>query len=246
MSDNLLEVRDAVIRYGAAVAVAGVSLDVKEKEVVALLGANGAGKSSLLKAVSGLIPLNSGTIRYAGEDLARVPGYRRARNGMAHVPEGRRVFSELSVKENLFMGAYGQPRARAEQRLKGIFERFPVLADRRNQAGGSLSGGEQQLLAIGRALMSGPRLLIIDEPSLGLSPIAIDRVYETIRSVHEEGVSLLLVEQNATLAMDVANRVYVLRTGKVALSGDCEGMRSQEKLLRAYLGSPVKEADPED
>ena len=243
MSENLLDIREAVIRYGAAVAVSGVSLAVGEGQVVALLGANGAGKSSLLKAVSGLVALNGGTVRYAGQDLARVPGYRRARSGIAHVPEGRRIFGELSVTENLLVGGYGHSKAELRRRLDDIFQRFPVLRERRNQMGGSLSGGEQQLLAIGRALMSKPRLLLLDEPSLGLSPVAVERVYQTIRQVHEEGVSLLLVEQNARLALTVADRVYVLRTGKVVLSGDSGSIRSQDELMRAYLGSPVKEAD---
>ncbi|MHB0885601.1 MAG: ABC transporter ATP-binding protein [Bacillota bacterium] len=242
MTDNLLDIHEAVIRYGAAVAVSGVSMAVGDGQVVALLGANGAGKSSLLKAVSGLVPLSGGAVTYAGQDLTRVPGYRRARVGMAHVPEGRRIFGELSVTENLLVGGYGRSKAELRRRLDGIFQRFPVLAERRNQMGGSLSGGEQQLLAIGRALMSKPRLLLLDEPSLGLSPVAVERVYEMIRQVHQEGVSILLVEQNARLAMTVADRVYVLRTGKVVLSGDSGNIRSQEELMRAYLGSPVKEA----
>lgn len=241
MTDTLLEVRDAVIRYGAAIAVAGVSLSVKNKEVVTLLGANGAGKSSLLKAISGLIPLDGGSVWYDGQDLAKVPGHMRARNGIAHVPEGRRVFPALSVTENLIMGGYGHPKDVVNRRLVATLERFPVLAERRSQNAGSLSGGEQQILVIGRALMSGPRLLIMDEPSLGLSPIAIEKVYETIRTVHDEGVSMLLVEQNATLALDVADRAYVLRTGKIVLTGDSTEIRSQGDLLHAYLGSPVKE-----
>jgi branched-chain amino acid transport system ATP-binding protein len=246
MTDTILDVQDATIRYGAAVAVASVSLNVCEKEVVALLGANGAGKSSLLKAISGLIPLSKGIIRYVGKDLARVPGYQRARDGIAHVPEGRRIFSTFSIRENLMMGAYSQPSTLVGERLKDIFERFPVLSDRRNQMGGSLSGGEQQILAIGRALMSKPRLLLLDEPSLGLSPIAIDQVYETIRKVHEEGVSILLVEQNTTLALSVADRVYILRTGKVVLSGNCSEISSQDRLLRAYLGSSGEEDSQEN
>ena len=241
MADGLLEVIDATVKYGAAVAVAGVSLNIGEGEVVALLGANGAGKSTLLRAISGLVPLNGGSIRFAGKDIGRVPGYQRARDGIAHVPEGRRIFSGLSVTENLMMGAYSQSRRVAERRLHDIFEKFPVLSERRNQVGASLSGGEQQLLAIGRALMSGPRLLIMDEPSLGLSPIAIETVYRTIQDVHADGVNILLVEQNATLALDVADRVYVLRTGKVVVSGNASEMKSQKNLLRAYLGSSVKD-----
>jgi branched-chain amino acid transport system ATP-binding protein len=241
MTDTILDVQDATIRYGAAVAVAGVSLDVREKEVVALLGANGAGKSSLLKAISGLIPLSKGTIRYVGKDLARVPGYQRARNGIAHVPEGRRIFSTFSVRENLMMGAYSQPGALLGEQLKDMFDRFPILSNRRNQMGGSLSGGEQQILAIARALMSKPRLLLLDEPSLGLSPVSLDQVYETIRKVHEEGVNMLLVEQNTALALSVADRVYILRTGKVVLSGNCGEISSQDRLLRAYLGSSGEE-----
>jgi len=241
MTDTILDVQDATIRYGAAVAVAGVSLNVREKEVVALLGANGAGKSSLLKAISGLIPLSKGTIRYVGKDLARVPGYQRARNGIAHVPEGRRIFSTFSVRENLMMGAYSQPGALLGEQLKDMFDRFPILSNRRNQMGGSLSGGEQQILAIARALMSKPRLLLLDEPSLGLSPVALDQVYETIRKVHGEGVNMLLVEQNTALALSVADRVYILRTGKVVLSGNCGEISSQDRLLRAYLGSSGEE-----
>jgi branched-chain amino acid transport system ATP-binding protein len=240
MSENILEVREATIRYGAAVAVAGVSLHVGDGEAVTLLGANGAGKSTLLRAISGLIPMAGGVVRYAGRDLARVPGYQRARHGIAHVPEGRRVFSTFTVRENLLMGAYSRGAAAAEARLKDIFERFPILSERRDQLGGSLSGGEQQMLAIGRALMSGPRLLLLDEPSLGLSPIAITQVFEAIRRVREEGVSMLLVEQNSTLALEVADRACVLRTGKVVLEGATSEIKSQDKLLRAYLGSPGK------
>jgi branched-chain amino acid transport system ATP-binding protein len=241
MTDIILDVQDVTICYGPAVAVAGVSLNVREKEVVALLGANGAGKSTLLKAISGLIPLRSGAIRYEGKDLARVPGYQRARDGIAHIPEGRRVFSTFSIKENLMMGAYGQANTVVRERLKDVFERFPFLSERRNQTASSLSGGEQQTLAIGRALMSAPRLLLLDEPSLGLSPIAIDQVYDTIQKVHEEGVSMLLVEQNTTLALALADRVYILRTGNCVLSGNCCDVRSQESLLRAYLGPSVKQ-----
>jgi branched-chain amino acid transport system ATP-binding protein len=240
MAERILEVQDATIRYGAAVAVAGVSLDVGEGEAVTLLGANGAGKSTLLRAISGLIPLAGGAVRYGGRDLAKVPGYQRARDGIAHVPEGRRVFSTFTVRENLLMGAYGRAGAVAETRLKDVFGRFPILSERRDQLGGSLSGGEQQMLAIGRALMSGPRLLLLDEPSLGLSPIAITQVFEAIRRVREEGVSMLLVEQNSTLALEVADRAYILRTGKVVLDGATSEIKSQDKLLRAYLGSPGK------
>ncbi len=244
MTEPILDVQDVTICYGAAVAVAGVSLTVHEGEVVAILGANGAGKSTLLKAISGLIPLSGGVIRYAGKDLAKVPGYQRARDGIAHVPEGRRIFAGLSIRENLIMGAYGQPTSVTEARMKSTFARFPILSERRNQNGGSLSGGEQQMLAIGRAIMSGPHLLLLDEPSLGLSPVAIDQVFQAIRKVREEGVSMLLVEQNSTLALEVADRAYILRTGKVVLSGDSVEIQSQDRLLHAYLGSPCKEDDP--
>jgi branched-chain amino acid transport system ATP-binding protein len=243
MTEPLLDVRDVSISYGAAVAVSGVSINVRENEVVAILGANGAGKSTLLKAISGLIPLSGGIIRYAGKDLAKVPGYQRARDGIAHVPEGRRIFTSLSIRENLVMGAYSQPTTVVEARMKGAFARFPILSERRDQTGGSLSGGEQQMLAIGRAIMSGPRLLLLDEPSLGLSPVAIDQVFEAIRKVREEGVSMLLVEQNSTLALEVADRAYVLRTGKVVLSGNSDEIRSQDRLLHAYLGSPCEDDD---
>jgi branched-chain amino acid transport system ATP-binding protein len=243
MAERILEVQDVTIRYGAAVAVAGVSLHVGANEVVAILGANGAGKSTLLKAISGLIPLAGGTIRYAGRDLAKVPGYQRARDGIAHVPEGRRIFATLSIRENLVMGGYSQPTTAVEARMRRTFEQFPILQERRNQAGGSLSGGEQQMLAIARALMSEPRLLLLDEPSLGLSPIAIEQVFAAIRKVREQGVSMLLVEQNSTLALAVADRVCVLRTGRVVLSGSCGEIRSQDGLLRAYLGSPGKQED---
>jgi len=242
MSENLLDIRDAVVRYGAAEAVRGVSLSVPDGRVVALLGANGAGKSSLLKAVSGLVPLREGTVIFAGRDLGRVPGYRRARMGIAHVPEGRRIFGELSVTENLLIGGYGRPKNEVAEQLEAIFKRFPVLYERRRQMGGSLSGGEQQLLAIGRALMSRPRLLLLDEPSLGLSPVAVEQVYQMIKQVHQEGVGILLVEQNANLALAVASHVYVLRTGKVVLSGETAQVQSQKELLKAYLGSRVEQA----
>jgi branched-chain amino acid transport system ATP-binding protein len=240
MSESILEVQDAVIRYGAAVAVAGVSLQVRDGETVTLLGANGAGKSTLLKAISGLIPMAGGSVRFLGQDLARVQGYQRARNGIAHVPEGRRTFSTFTVRENLVMGAYTQPGATVETRMRGVFERFPILHERRNQAAGSLSGGEQQMLAIGRALMSEPRLLLLDEPSLGLSPIAIATVFGAIRNLRAEGVSILLVEQNSTLALEVADRATILRTGRVVLEGPSSDIKSQDRILRAYLGSPGK------
>ncbi len=243
MSEPILDLQEVTISYGAAVAVAGVSLTVREGEVVAILGANGAGKSTLLKAISGLIPLGGGVIRYAGRDLAKVAGHQRARDGIAHVPEGRRIFASLSIRENLIMGAYSQPSSVVEARMKSTFGRFPILSERRSQNGGSLSGGEQQMLAIGRALMSGPRLLLLDEPSLGLSPIAIEQVFQAIRRVREEGVSMLLVEQNSTLALEIADRAYILRTGKVVLSGDSAEIRSQDRLLHAYLGSPCKDDD---
>ena len=238
MGETVLKLDEICISYGAAVAVSKVSMNVEQGEVVALLGANGAGKSSLLRAISGLVPVQSGAIDYGGKDLLKVPSYQRARNGIAHVPEGRHIFSSFSVQENLAMGAYCRDSGSIPEQSRLVYDRFPRLLERRNQAGGSLSGGEQQMLAIGRALMSQPRLLLLDEPSLGLSPIAIDTVFDAIRKVREEGVSMLLVEQNSEMALSVADRVYILRTGRLVLEGTSDEIRGNPDLLNAYLGSP--------
>jgi len=238
----LLEIKDLCLDYGAVRALDNVSVDVGENEIVAVLGANGAGKTSLLRAVSGLRPRTSGSVTFRGEDVASIPAYALASRGIAHVPEGRRVFATLSVAENLKLGAYGVRGSRDARTSKAaearIYELFPILAERRNQLSGTLSGGEQQMLAIGRALVSSPSLLLLDEPSLGLAPIIVQEIFEMIRRIHEEEkVSILLVEQNARKALKTASRGYILELGKVVASGEARALASDERVHAAYLGS---------
>ncbi len=234
----LLQVNDLRIRYGALEALKGVSLSLEEGEIATVLGANGAGKSTLLRAVSGLLPAHSGEVRYAGESLSRVPPYDIVRRGISHAPEGRKVFVTLSVEENLNLGAFIRRRRRAEveQARARVFDLFPLLAERRRQLAGTLSGGEQQMLAIGRALMSTPRLLLLDEPSLGLAPILVRLIFDIIRQINGQGVAILLVEQNAHQALALASRGYVLETGRITAQGGSGELKSDRRIQEAYLG----------
>lgn len=234
----LLEVEDLRVAYGGVQALRGLSLEVEAGEVVALLGANGAGKSTTLRAISGLVRPAAGSIRFDGQDLTRLPAHAIVELGIAHVPEGRRVFGTLSVEENLNLGGYtrrGRRRAVAEARER-VYQLFPRLKERRSQLAGTLSGGEQQMLAIGRGLMASPRLLLLDEPSLGLAPKLVREIFRNVREINRQGVTVLLVEQNANLALRLAHRGYVLETGRLALGGAASELREDPRMREAYLG----------
>jgi branched-chain amino acid transport system ATP-binding protein len=236
---NLLEIRGLEVRYGGIRAVKGIDLEVADGELVCLIGANGAGKSSTLRALSGVFPPVSGAVRFRGRDFAGVPAFRRARAGLIMVPEGRGVFSQLSVEENLAMGAYARADGEIESDWTRVLELFPLLAERRRQTAGTLSGGEQQMLAIGRALMSRPTLLALDEPSMGLAPIVARKIFEVIRDINREGVTVLLVEQNARAALALAGRAYVMESGTITLSGDARALLADPRVREAYLGETV-------
>jgi len=233
----MLAVRDLEVRYGGIVALRGVGLEVERGEIVTLVGANGAGKSTLLGAISGLIKPASGSIRYQGSEVAGVKAHRLSRQGLILVPEGRRIFVNLSVKENLVLGGYFRPHdAEFNQDLARVLEVFPRLAERAGQPAGTLSGGERQMLALGRGLMGRPKLMMLDEPSLGLAPLMVSEVFKVIRRIHDQGVTVLLVEQNAAAALGLADRAYVLETGKVVLSGPGQELAADGRVQRAYLG----------
>jgi len=232
----LLELTDVCSRYGRVPALHGVSLNVAEGEMVALVGANGAGKSTLLRVISGVQPLTEGRVAFAGADLAGVSAAWRVRRGISQVPEGRQVFAAMSVRENLELGAYRQPAARLRGDLDAVLETFPALRERLDGPAGMLSGGQQQMLAIGRALMARPRLLLLDEPSLGLSPLLVEEVFAVIRRLRAEGTAILLVEQNAHLALSVADRGYVLETGRLVLAGGGRELLADPAVQAAYLG----------
>ncbi len=233
----MLELVDAQVQYGSIRALHGVSLTVDTGELVALIGSNGAGKTTTLRTISGLLRPAQGTIRYEGADITRAPADRIVSLGISHCPEGRRIFGSLTVRENLRLGAVAQrDKHAAAEDLQMVLELFPLLGERLDQSGGTLSGGEQQMLAIGRALMSRPRLLLLDEPSLGLAPLMVERIFETIASLKARGRTILLVEQNVHHALDVADRVYVLETGRVTLEGPAEVLRRDPKVEQAYLG----------
>ena len=231
----MLKVEDMHVYYGAIHAVKGVSFTVGEGEIVALIGANGAGKSTILKTVSGLMHPRSGSITFCGEDITHQDAYKLLRHGLAHVPEGRRIFQQMTVQENLEMGAYINKGA-SEKDLEMVFDYFPRLKERRKQIAGTLSGGEQQMLAMSRALMSHPKLMMLDEPSMGLAPLLVDQIFAIIKELHRAGTTILLVEQNARKALQVADRAYVLETGSITLSGTGQELASSDEVRKAYLG----------
>ena len=233
----LLEVRDLHAHYGAIEALKGISLTVDEGEVVTLIGSNGAGKTTTLRSISGLTPASAGTITFAGEDITRVSADVIVTRGGALVPEGRRCFARMTVKENLDLGAYRRRGPAVAADLERVFTLFPRLKERERQKAGTMSGGEQQMLAIGRAMMASPRLLLLDEPSLGIAPVLTDRIYQTIEEIHSLGVAILLVEQNANRALDTARRGYVLETGRVVLADDTSSLQRDPKVQEAYLGT---------
>ena len=231
----MLKIDDIHVFYGAIHAIKGVSFEVGEGEIVALIGANGAGKSTVLKTVSGLMHPRSGHISFCGDDIAHTDAYKLLRTGLAHVPEGRRIFQQMTVQDNLEMGAFIHKEVNKDD-LERVFNYFPRLKERRKQIAGTLSGGEQQMLAMSRALMSRPKLMMLDEPSMGLAPILIDQIFEIIKQLHKDGTTILLVEQNASKALEIADRAYVLETGKVILSGTGKELASSDEVKKAYLG----------
>lgn len=234
---SMLEVKNLKVYYGMIQAIKGVSFHVEEGEIIALIGANGAGKTTILHTVSGLLAPKEGSVTFEGQDIVKIPGHKIVSMGMAHVPEGRRVFAQLSVLQNLKMGAYTRKdKEEIQQTLKTVFERFPRLEERQNQLAGTLSGGEQQMLAMGRAMMSEPKLLMLDEPSMGLAPILVEQIFDIIRELHKAGATILLVEQNAQMALQVANRAYVLETGKITLAGSGKELLESDSIKKAYLG----------
>lgn len=233
----MLEVKDLEVYYGMIQAIKGISFHVDKGEVIALIGANGAGKTTTLHTVTGLLSPKSGHVIFEGKDITKVPAHKIVSMGMAHVPEGRRVFAELSVYENLKMGAYTRKdKNEIEESLKNVYKRFPRLEERKNQMAGTLSGGEQQMLAMGRALMSKPRIILMDEPSMGLSPLLVSEIFDIIKVINESGTTVLLVEQNAKKALSIADRAYVLETGNITLSGDAKDLINDESVKKAYLG----------
>jgi branched-chain amino acid transport system ATP-binding protein len=236
-STPVLEVDEIHTYYGAIEALKGISIKVMEGEVVTLIGSNGAGKSTTLRSISGLNPPRLGTIKFRGKEIQELAAYQVAELGIAQSPEGRRVFSRMTVLENLEMGAFTRNDAGVKEDLDRVYHLFPRLKEREKQKAGTMSGGEQQMLAIGRAMMARPKLLLLDEPSLGLAPVIVDRIYETIREINAQGVTILLVEQNANYALDVSQRGYVLETGKVVLSNESSKLRDDPEVQKAYLGT---------
>lgn len=234
---SMLKVTDLQVYYGVIQALKGISFEVNEGEVIALIGANGAGKTTILHTVTGLINQKAGKIEFEGKDISHTPAYKIVAEGMAHVPEGRRVFAELSVYDNLMMGAYTRKdKKEIAETLAMVYKRFPRLEERKKQMAGTLSGGEQQMLAMGRALMSKPKIILMDEPSMGLSPIFVNEIFDIIKAVSASGTTVLLVEQNAKKALSIADRAYVLETGKIILEGDAKVLINDERVKKAYLG----------
>ena len=233
----MLEVKNLEVYYGVICALKGISFEVNEGEIVSLIGANGAGKTTMMQSVVGIIPKKSGSVIFDGHDITKTPCHKIVKLGMTQVPEGRRIFQELSVFENLMMGAYTiKDQQRFKSDLESIYDRFPRLAERRNQIAGTLSGGEQQMLAMSRALMSHPKLLMLDEPSMGLAPILVDQIFDIIKELHASGTTILLVEQNASKALEIADRAYVLETGSITLSGTGKELAQSDEVRKAYLG----------
>ena len=233
----MLEIKNLEVYYGVIRAIKGISFEVNEGEVIALIGANGAGKTTTLQTITGMLKPKSGEIIFEGTDITKIPGHKIVSMGMAHVPEGRRVFAQLSVYENLKLGAYTRKdKNEIEESLEKIYQSFPRLKERRNQLAGTLSGGEQQMLAMGRALMSKPKIVLMDEPSMGLSPILVEEIFKIIRDISASGTTVLLVEQNAKKALSISDRAYVLETGNIVLSGDAKDMMNNDSIRKAYLG----------
>ena len=240
MSENrkpLLQVEDINVYYGAIHAIKGISFEVFPDEIVTLIGANGAGKSTTLNTIAGLLRPRSGHIVLEGKDLATIPASRIVSQGMALCPEGRRIFQQMTVRENLEMGGYTRPKSEIPASLEEMFTRFPRLKEREKQIAGTLSGGEQQMLAMARALMSKPKLLMLDEPSMGLAPILVEQIFDIIKELHQAGVTILLVEQNAQMALSIADRAYVLETGRIAMTGEASALLKNDDVRKAYLGS---------
>ena len=240
MSENrkpLLQVEDINVYYGAIHAIKGISFEVYPDEIVTLIGANGAGKSTTLNTIAGLLRPRSGRIILEGKDLATIPASRIVSQGMALCPEGRRIFQQMTVRENLEMGGYTRPKSEIPASLEEMFTRFPRLKEREKQIAGTLSGGEQQMLAMARALMSKPKLLMLDEPSMGLAPILVEQIFDIIKELHDAGVTILLVEQNAQMALSIADRAYVLETGRIAMTGEASALLKNDDVRKAYLGS---------
>ena len=234
----MLEVKDLNVHYGAIHAIKGISLTVGDGELVALIGANGAGKTTTLHTISGLIKASSGSITMDGTDLQKVPADQLIRMGMAHVPEGRHIFAQMTVEENLMMGAYIlKDKAKIRDNIEMVYGHFPRLKERAKQLGGTLSGGEQQMLATGRALMTNPKILLMDEPSMGLSPILVNEIFSIIEELHKDGITILLVEQNAKMALGIADRAYVLETGSISMEGTAKELSEDDRVRKAYLGA---------
>lgn len=234
--EQILKVENINVYYGAIHAIKGVSFHVDEGEIVTLIGANGAGKSTTLQTISGLLRSRTGSIEFCGENISKLPPHKIVEKGLAQVPEGRRIFLQMSVQENLDMGAYTQPKESIAENLERVYAQFPRLKERRRQVAGTLSGGEQQMLAMGRGLMANPKLLMLDEPSMGLAPILVEQIFEIIESLHDAGTTILLVEQNAQMALSVATRGYVLETGRITLSGTGQELLHNDDVRKAYLG----------
>lgn len=233
----MLEVKDLEVYYGMIQAIKGISFEVNKGEVIALIGANGAGKTTTLHTITGLLSPKKGSVMFEGKDITKIPAHKIVSMRMAHVPEGRRVFADLSVYENLKLGAYTRKdKENLNKDLESIYERFPRLAERKNQSAGTLSGGEQQMLAMGRALMSKPSIILMDEPSMGLSPILVNEIFDIIESISKSGTTVLLVEQNAKKALSIADRAYVLETGKIVTSGKASELLENDSIKKAYLG----------
>lgn len=233
---KLLKVNDINVYYGAIHAIKGISLDVDEGEIVTLIGANGAGKSTTLKTISGIMRTKTGNIEFDGKDISHTPAHKIVEMGLSQVPEGRRVFMQMTVKENLEMGAFTAPKDSIEESMENVYKHFPRLKERYKQVAGTLSGGELQMLAMGRALMSKPKLMMLDEPSMGLAPVLVEDIFEIIHNLHEAGTTILLVEQNARMALSIADRAYVLETGNVTLQGDASELMNNDSVRKAYLG----------
>ncbi len=233
---SMLKVEDLHVYYGSIHAIKGISFEVNEGEVVTLIGANGAGKSTTLNTVSGLLKPRSGSVTFEDKSIVGVPAHKIVSHGMALCPEGRRVFLQMTVQENLEMGGYTRPAGEIDAAIQDVYERFPRLKERYKQPAGTLSGGEQQMLAMGRALMSRPKLLMLDEPSMGLAPILVKQIFDIVRELHQAGTTILLVEQNAQMALSVADRAYVLETGTIAMSGSAKELLIDERVRKAYLG----------